>query len=564
MSASQKQRDFYWQTRAIPLLLALLCGPVTAETLPKAAIASAHPLASEAGQSILSAGGNAFDAAVAVAAALAVVEPMNSGLGGGGFWLLHRAADGYRTMIDGRETAPLSAGKTLYLGKDGSPNPALSIEGPLAAAIPGSVAAMAHIATHYGKLPLKSSLAPAIRYARTGFTSGPAYQRTAKIRLQALRSSPAAAAIFLRNNEAPEPGSLIVQTDLADTLELIARDGAAGFYQGELAKRLLAGVNAAGGIWRAEDLLSYRVKEREPIRGQYRGLTITSAAPPSSGGIAILTMLNILSGYDLATVDTLTRTHLIVEAMRRAYRDRALYLGDPDYVKLPQQRLTHPDYAAGLRASLRPDKATASENLPGVEWPDQGSDTTHFSIVDKEGNRVAATLSLNYPFGACFVPPGTGVLLNDEMDDFTAKPGSANAYGLVGAAANTIAPGKRPLSSMSPTFIDTDTGFAILGTPGGSRIINMVLLAILAYADGQSAPEIVAAPRFHHQYLPDTLYFEAGQFDTFMEESLAELGHHPSAIDGRYGNMQVILWNRTRQILEAASDPRGEGAASVQ
>lgn len=555
--------------RNIALILVLLCVAqlplsVLASTLPAAGIATAHPAATEAGHEILAAGGNAFDAAVAISASLAVVEPMSSGLGGGGFWLLHREKDNFDTMIDGREKAPNAAHRDMYLDKEGNVIPDLSITGPLSAAIPGLPAAIVHLSKKYGRLSLKASLQPAIRQARNGFKVNEHYQRMAGFRLEALRKSPAAAAVFLKNNDIPDIGSIIKQPDLAATLELLAEKGAAGFYKGNVAEKLVKGVRAAQGQWTMADLENYKIIERKPIRGEYHGIRITSAAPPSSGGIALMTILNILSGHDLKPLDDIQRKHLIVESMRRAYRDRAIYLGDPDFVKIPTATLISQPYAAGLSASIRLDKAMPSKWLPGVADTSNGQDTSHFSVIDKNGNRVAATLTINYPFGSCFVAPGTGVLLNDEMDDFSSKPGTPNAYGLVGAEANAIEPGKRPLSSMSPTFLESDRGIAVLGTPGGSRIITMVLLAILDYANGGTANSMVALPRFHHQFLPDTLFYEKAAFTDIQIKGLQTLGHQLKALDSSYGNMQVVVWDKQNKHVSAASDPRVSGAAQVR
>ncbi|HEY9198407.1 MAG TPA: gamma-glutamyltransferase [Gammaproteobacteria bacterium] len=529
-----------------------------------AAIASAHPLATAAGFEILDAGGNAFDAAVAVSAALAVVEPYSSGIGGGGFWLLHRAADGFEIMLDGRERAPQAATRDMFLDSSGKALPELSMDGALAAGIPGEPAALAHLADKYGRLPLSVSLAPAIRYARDGFAVDALYRRLAEFRIDALKRSPEAARIFLHEEGVPPEGHRIRQPELAQTLEALARAGHAGFYAGAVARRMVEGVRADGGIWTLDDLKNYRVVEREPLRGEYRGIRITTAAPPSSGGVVLLTMLNILSGYDLDEFDEATRIHLTVEAMRRAYRDRADYLGDPDFVQMPIARLIHPFYADGLRASIRPDRATPSVALPAAQPDVDGPHTTHFSIIDTHGNRVAATLSINYPFGAALVVPGTGVLLNDEMDDFSAKPGAPNAYGLVGAEANAIAPGKRMLSSMTPTFLETDDRVAILGTPGGSRIISMVLLGALEFAAGKTPQEWVSRPRFHHQYLPDVIQFESAAIDALVQEDLRDMGHALGEQAQPYGNMQAVHWNKRDGHVDAASDPRGVGSAEVR
>jgi gamma-glutamyltranspeptidase/glutathione hydrolase len=536
---------------------------VAADRPPVAAIASAHPLATQAGMEILAEGGNAFDAAVAVSAVLAVVEPYSSGIGGGGFWLLHRARDGFDVMVDGREKAPLAASRDMYLDAAGEVVPGLSVDGALAAGIPGEPAALDHIARHYGRLPLARSLQPAIRLAREGFLVDAYYRKLAQFRQAALQNDTETSDIFLQDGEVPEEGYRIVQTDLAATLTALARFGTAGFYRGPVARKLVDGVRAGGGIWTLEDLLQYRVLERAPVQAEFQGLRITSAAPPSSGGIALAAMLNMLANYDLHALDSASQTHVIIESMRRAYRDRSIFLGDPDFVPVPVERLTSPAYAGRLAQSIQLDRATPSSSLSGRDSSSGGRDTTHFSILDSAGNRVAATLSINYPFGACVVPAGTGVLLNDEMDDFSAKPGVPNVYGLVGAEANAIEAGKRPLSSMSPTFVESDEGVAILGTPGGSRIITMVLLGILDLAAGNKPDSWVSLPRYHHQYLPDVIQHETGAFDKDIIKSLAARGHTLKRQSSEYGNMQAIYWDRTNGQVYAASDPRGVGDSRV-
>ena len=530
---------------------------------PVAAIASAHPLATQAGMEILADGGNAFDAAVAVSAVLAVVEPYSSGLGGGGFWLLHRARDGFEVMVDGREKAPLAATRDMYLDADGEVVPGLSVDGALAAGIPGEVAALDHIARHYGRLPLKRSLQPAIRLAREGFVVDAHYRKMAQFRQALLQNDPETADIFLQHDEVPDEGYRVVQPDLAKTLSAIARFGHAGFYRGPVARKLVDGVRAEGGIWTMEDLAQYRVVERAPVQAEFEGLRITSASPPSSGGVALAAMLNMLASVEWHELDAATRTHVVIESMRRAYRDRSVFLGDPDFVDVPVEWLTSTAHARRLAQSIQLDRATPSSSLPGRESATGGRDTTHFSILDSAGNRVAATLSINYPFGACVVPPGTGVLLNDEMDDFSAKPGVPNVYGLVGAEANAIEPGKRPLSSMSPTFVESEQGVAILGTPGGSRIITMVLLAILDQAAGNKPDSWVSRPRFHHQYLPDVVQHEADAFDAGMIKSLTARGHTLKQLNSEYGNMQAVYWDQKTGQVYAVSDPRGVGDARV-
>jgi gamma-glutamyltranspeptidase/glutathione hydrolase len=530
----------------------------------KGAIASAYPLASKAGEEILKEGGNAFDAAVAVAAALAVVEPSSSGLGGGGFFLLHRQADGFETMLDAREKAPGAATRDMYLDKAGNEIPGSSTNGPLSAAIPGEPAAFEYLAHKYGKLPLQQSLQPAIRLARAGFPLYLRLQYGIKAKRDILVRSPEAAKAFLTaDGKVPEIGTVIKQPELADTLEAIAAQGARGFYEGRVAQNLVAGVRAGGGIWTLEDLKNYRVVERKPLIGEYHGARIVTASPPSSGGIAVLDSLNILAGFDFHDVDSATRKHLIVEAMRRAYRDRAIYLGDPDFIKMPLQQLMSVDYAAGQRSSIRADKAMPSDLLPGIESEPKGMNTTHFSVLDAAGNRAAVTITVNLFFGNGYMPAGTGVLLNNEMDDFSTKPGTPNAFGLIGNTANSIAPNKRSLSSMSPTFVETPKGLMVIGSPGGSTIISQVLLGILNYVDGMSAADIVKYPRYHHQYLPDEVNYEQGALTNDEIAKLQSMGHKLQLSNRQWGNMQVITWDFANGKVEAASDPRGEGEGLV-
>jgi gamma-glutamyltranspeptidase / glutathione hydrolase len=530
----------------------------------KGAIASAYPLASQAGQEIFAAGGNAFDAAVAVSAALAVVEPSSSGLGGGGFYLLHRQSDGFETMVDAREKAPGGASRDMYLDKAGNAIENASIAGALAAAIPGEPAAFEYLARKYGKLSLKQDLQPAIRLARQGFPLYARLQGGIRYKREVLlRSADAAKAFLTADGAVPEVGAVIKQPDLANTLEAIALQGANGFYAGRVAADLVAGVHADGGIWTLQDLAAYRVVERKPLIGEYHGARIVSASPPSSGGIAVLDALNILSGFDLHRYDSATRKHLVIEAMRRAYRDRAIYLGDPDFVKMPLAQLASQDYAAGQRSSIRTDKAMPSSLLPGIESEPVGMQTTHFSVLDADGNRVAATISVNLFFGTGYMPPKTGVLLNNTMDDFSTKPGRPNEFGLVGATANAIAPNKRSLSSMSPTFVETPKGLMIVGSPGGSFIISMVLLGTLNYLDGMSAADIVKYPRYHHQYLPDEVDYEQGALSEEEIRELQAMGHTLKVSGRQWGNMQVITWDFASGKVDAASDPRGEGVGMV-
>ena len=451
------------RARAMLLLLLLaLCAPMAvlvpavataaASDKPGAyAVASAHPLATQAGLDVLAAGGNAFDAAVAVSAAIAVVEPTGSGIGGGGFWLLHRQRDGMQTFVDGRETAPGKASATMYLGADGKAVDKRSRDGALAAAIPGEPAALDHIARTYGRLPLARSLAPAIRYARDGFACD---AKLAEAFAQHWRRlSPAAQATFAVAGGPPPAGALLRQPDLATTIERLATQGRDGFYLGDTAQRLLAGVQQDGGIWAADDLRGYRVIERAPITLRFGDYRIVTAPPPSAGGVTIGEVLNQLGllGFNGQGI---TATHQLIEAMRRAFRDRAAYLGDPDFVPVPTASLLSADYARGLVAGINPARATPSASLPPAPAFPEGTHTTHLSVLDADGNRVAATLSINLPFGSGYMPAGTGVFLNDEMDDFAASETASNAYGLIGSKANLVAPNKRPLSTMTPTFVE--------------------------------------------------------------------------------------------------------------
>ena len=530
----------------------------------KVAIASAHPLATEAGFEVLAKGGNVYDAAIAVSAALAVVEPWASGLGGGAYWLLHREKDPIDTLIDGREKAPLAAHKDMFLNKEGKVIEKLSLDGPLAAAIPGMPAGLVHLSEKYAQLSLAADLAPAIRYAQTGFAVGDRYLKLLKFRAATLKQYPESAQLFLQEGEEPKLFSILRQPDLANTLTRLANSGREGFYSGTTADKLVEGVRNAGGNWTKEDLEAYQVVERKPVTGHYKGIKVTSAAPSSSGGIVLTEALNILAGYDLQKLTALSRKHIIVEAMRCAYHDRSLYLGDVDFINVPVERLINEDYAAGLRSSIRLDKALPSSQLSGqIEIQTEGIDTTHFSIIDDEGNRVAATLSINFPFGSGFVAPGTGVVLNNEMDDFDSAPGAMNGYGFVGGVANAIAPGKRMLSSMTPTFLETDKEVAVLGTQGGSKIISMVLLGTLDFAEGHGPDSWVNKPRYHHQFMPDVIEYENGAFSTEELANLKSLGHELKPVRYPYGDMQAVLLNKATKQLSAASDKRGEGRAVV-
>ena len=545
--------------------LALLCALELHAAAPpeRIAIASAHPAATVAGQETLALGGNAFDAAVAISAALAVVEPYGSGLGGGGFFLLREAGESptYR-FLDARERAPQAAHADLYR-VDGEINKDLSLNGALAAGIPGLPAALVELAERFGRLPLRDSLAPAIRLARSGVGIDRVYRERAGWRLAAMRQDAETARIFLDKGEIPEEFGLLRQPELARTLEQLGTKGIQGFYAGTVAAQLVKTVRDAGGIWTLKDLTDYRIVERQPLRvplGQ--GRELISAPPPSAGGIALGQSLLMLQQLPWQQADSVQRTHLVVETLRRAYRDRGL-LGDPDFVRNPAQQLLAPAYLKQLASSIDPQRATSSDSLPPSKAWKEGDHTTHFTVLDTEGNAVAATLSVNLPFGAAFTVPGTGVLLNNEMDDFAADIQGSNAYGLSGSQANSIAAGKRPLSSMSPSFIESAKDFASFGTPGGSRIPSMVLLAMLQYMDQQPIERWPSVARYHHQFRPDLIEHEPDTFSPAETAALEALGHQLKSAGRHYGNQQVLLWNKQGGKVEAASDPRGIGTAVI-
>jgi len=530
--------------------------------LPRAAvIASANAQATDAGVEVLRAGGNAFDAAIAVSATLGLVEPESSGLGGGAFMLLHVAKDGRDVFVDAREKAPLAATRDMYLDANGQADRSRSVTGPLAAAIPGLPAGLVHLAQRYGRLPLSKSLAPAIRLAKAGWVFGPKNATMLGFRKADVAKNATAAAMFLRGGEPLAVGTRIRNPDYAKVLERLARDGADSYYRGDFARKLADAVHAGGGIWTTEDLAQYRVVEREPIRLVHRGYQIVTAPPPSSGGAALAEILHVLDGYDYAPMARIPRVHLLVEAMRRAFRDRAIYLGDPDFVKVPLALLLSDDYAAGLRAGINLDRAMPSELLPGVEAPAAGTDTTHFSIIDREGNLAAVTQTVNLPFGNTMMVPGTGFMLNDQMDDFSVKPGVPNAFGLVGEDANAIAPGKRPLSSMSPTFLIGKDRVAVLGTPGGSRIVTMVLLGLIELMDGRSPQQAAEMPRFHHQYLPDSINVEPGAFTAEEVQQLEARGHTVAPAERPWGNMHIATWDPRTGATDTGVDNRWKGVS---
>lgn len=550
----------------VPLLLVASAAPA-AGRLPGFACATAHPLATEACLDVMQAGGNAFDAVVAASAAIAVVEPTGSGFGGGGFWLLSRAEDGGETFVDGRETAPAAASETMFQDAQGQAVAALSRDGALGAGIPGEPAALTHIAGTYGRLPLARSLAPALRHAREGFIVDAKLAKTIVGNLP--RLSPAALQLLAPQGRPLQAGERLRQPDLARLIEALGEDGWPAFYEGDYARRLVQGVRAAGGIWSEEDLRGYRVVERAPLVTRFRDYRILTAPPPSAGGLGLAQIFQQLEALGWRDDGSVASKHLMIEAMRRAYRDRASYLGDPDFVSIPLARLASRSHALELASTIRRDRATPSAMLPAPEA--EGGNTTHISVIDAEGNRAAATLSINLPFGSGFMVPGTGLFLNDEMDDFSAATQASNAYGLIGSKPNRVEPGKRPLSSMTPTIVEGPRGTLVIGTPGGSRIITMVALGVLGWIEGLSAERIAALPRYHHQFLPDLVFHEPEAFTPEQVQALTAMGHvlkPPSAESlnlqpGSYGNLQLVMWDPKAKALEAAADPRAVGAGRV-
>jgi gamma-glutamyltranspeptidase/glutathione hydrolase len=516
------------------LLIALLLAPASqaASPAPVAApngmVVTAQQLATRVGVDVLKRGGNAIDAAVAVGYTLAVVYPAAGNLGGGGFMTL-QLADGRKTFIDFREAAPLAASSNMYLDAQGNVIENLSTRGQLAVAVPGTVAGLEYALGKYGTQPRAALLAPAIRLASEGFVLEQGDVDILAEGTDDFRNDPASAAAYLSNNQTMPVGMLFRQPDLAHTLRNISRAGKAGFYKGETAAALLASNKAGKGILTQADLDAYQAREMAPLECDYRGFHIVAAPPPSSGGVVLCEVLNILEGYPLGEYGwgSAKAVHFEIEAMRRAYVDRNFLLGDPAFVKNPIEQLLARSYAVQLRSTIDPDRAGDSTKIkPGIEMR-EGTHTTHYSIADRFGNAVAVTYTLNDWFGARVTAKGTGVLLNDEMDDFTSKAGVPNMYGLVQGDNNKIEPGKRPLSSMTPTIVTRDgKPWMIVGTPGGSRIITAVLLTMLNVIDyGMDINEAVSAPRIHQQWLPETTYVEARALSPDTRAILSGMGH---------------------------------------
>lgn len=503
--------------KPLAILALLVSGTLHAASTPaveakNGMVVTSQYLASQVGTDILKMGGNAIDAAVAVGYAQAVVNPCCGNIGGGGFMTIH-LADGTDTFINFRETAPAAASADMYLDKEGKVTKDASLYGYLAAGVPGTVLGMDSAQKKYGKLTRQQVMAPAIKLAREGFILTRADTDILDTTVKKFRQDPESARIFLRQNgEALQPGDRLIQADLAETLTAISAKGPDAFYQGKIPQAVEAAAKKGGGILTAADFANYKITETAPITCSYRGYKFVSSPPPSSGGVTLCETLNVLEGYDLKGMgfNSAAYIHTLTEAMRHAYMDRNTFLGDPEFVKNPIDRLLSKSYAADIRKQIVANKATPSvEVQPGMQ-PHEKPETTHYSIVDHEGNAVSTTYTVNGRFGAVVIAPGTGFFLNDEMDDFTVKVGEQNLYGLVQGATNSIAPGKRPLSSMSPTLVTKDgKTFMVLGSPGGSRIITITLQTALNVIDHGMAPqEAVDAPRIHHQWLPDEVYYE--------------------------------------------------------
>jgi gamma-glutamyltranspeptidase/glutathione hydrolase len=497
-------------------------------------VVTAQHLASEAGAAVLRQGGNAVDAAVAVGYALAVTHPCCGNLGGGGFMVIH-FADGRNTFINFREKAPLAARADMFLDSRGNPVSDKSVNGYLAAGVPGTVLGLETARQKYGTLPRSTLMAASIGLAQDGFVLTQGDVDVLEAATAEFRAQPNVAAIFLNRGAAFKSGERLVQNNLAATLRAVSEGGAQAFYHGPIAEAVSAASHANGGLLTPQDFAAYAITESEPLSCRYRAFTILSAPPPSSGGVTLCEMLQVLQAYPLKTLGfhSSESVHLMTEAMRFAYRDRNTYLGDPAFVDNPTARLLSARHAEAIRAQIQPRRATPSTALGAEAVADEKATTTHYSIVDRQGNAVSVTFTINDDFGAKVIAGDTGFFLNDEMDDFTAKAGTANMFGLVQGKANSIAPGKRPLSSMTPTIVMKDgKPILVVGTPGGARIITTVLEIIVNVIDhGMTVQEAVDAPRMHHQWLPDTLAGEPFAFSADTARSLTHMGYHLVALE---------------------------------
>jgi gamma-glutamyltranspeptidase/glutathione hydrolase len=554
------------------LIIAVVCAALSittgATSVPvraqKGMVASQNELASKIGADVIKDGGTAIDAAVATAFALAVVHPTAGNIGGGGF-IVYRPAKGDPVAYDFREVAPAKASATMFL-KDGKYSSEMHHSSHLAVGVPGTVAGL-HLAwKDQGKLPWKRLVEPAVALARDGFTVSDGLSRSLRSAQRQMQKYPASVAQFTKNGTPYEAGETLKQPDLARTLDRIASQGPAGFYEGETALAVEKEMLAHGGLITREDLKNYKAIKRTPVKGSYRGYDVISMPPISSGGIGLIEMLNILEGYDLVKMGpaSAAAVHVMAESMKRAYSDRAHYLGDPDFVKdMPVARLTSKEYAAGLRKTIDPNKAKASSPAT-FEWSHESDETTHISVVDGDRNAVSMTYTLEQGYGVKIVVPGAGFLLNNEMGDFNAGPGLTNADGLIGTDPNLAAPGKRMLSSMTPTILAKDGQlFMVSGTPGGRTIINTVLETIVDVVDfGMNAQEAIDAPRFHHQWLPDRIDYEKYGLSADTVAELEKRGH-TLRMGGGQGVAQVIIYNAKEDVLEGGSDRRAADGGAV-
>lgn len=553
------------QLRKLTLLVGLLLLPLAGLAFsPVAAkhgmVVASEPWASEAGLEILRAGGNAVDAAVAVGFALAVTYPQAGNIGGGGFMLI-RLAGGEAMVVDYREEAPASATRDMFLDAQGKLIPETSTVGPLAVCVPGTVAGLAQAHRTYGKLPWARVLRPAIRLAEQGFPVSYSFSASLREHQEQLAKFSETRRIFLRNGRFYEPGEVFRQADLARTLRQIAVSGPKVFYQGRIARAIAATVKKHGGVLKREDLLEYQAKIRPPLRGSFRGYEILTVPPPSSGGVGLLEMLNVLEPMDLGAPNSFQSIHWVAEAMRRAYADRAAYLGDADFVAVPVRGLISRQYAAKLREEILQAKAVVPVEA-GKPAEYESAETTHFSVVDAQGNAVANTYTLNGGYGSGVTVEGAGFLLNNQMDDFAAKPGEPNMYGLVQGEANAVGPRKRPLSSMTPTIVvENGKVRLVLGSPGGGTIINTVLEVLLnVLVFKMNIRQAVTAPRFHHQWRPDELTLERWGFSADTIQKLEEFGYELAFRD-RMGVCEAIEIDPETGWRFGAADPRGDGKA---
>lgn len=528
-------------------------------------VSSQEAIASQIGVDILKQGGNAVDAAVAVAYALAVTLPRAGNIGGGGFMLVHLAEQNKTIAIDYRETAPAKAHKDIFLDEQGNAVDKLSREHGLAVGVPGTVMGMELALKQYGTMKMAQVIKPAIKLAKDGIVVTSDLSNSLAGLKSRITQWPSSAEIFYHADGSNyQVNELLKQPELAQSLSLIAQKGSKGFYQGETAKKIVSAVQNAGGIMSLTDLANYKVIEREPVRGNYRGYEVVSMPPPSSGGIHIIEMLNVLEQFPIDKLghNTANTLHLMAETMKYAYADRSEYLGDPDFVNVPVKQLTSKEYAKEIASKIAINKTTPSSEIkPGNLAPYESDQTTHFSVIDKWGNAVANTYTLNFSYGSGLVAKGTGILLNNEMDDFSVKPGTPNGYGLIGGEANAVQGNKRPLSSMSPTMVMKDgKPFIVTGSPGGSRIINITLQMIMNVIDHNlNIAEATAAARMHHQWLPDFIWVEHTlNRDTI---SLLEAKGHKVKVQESIGSTQSIMM--TEQGLFGASDPRRAGSAAI-